>query len=307
MNHALIIKDLYKTYRNGKTALNGLNLEVHEGDFFALLGQNGAGKSTTIGILTSLIRKDSGKVWILGHDIDTEHAQAKALMGIVPQEINFNPFDNILKILIYQAGYYGIRKQDAQERAEYFLNKMQLWSQRKQYIGQLSGGMKRRLLIARSLMNDPNLLILDEPTAGVDIEIRHAIWDFLQELNQAGKTIILTTHYLEEAEHLCRNVAIVHQGKVVMNSSMTHLVCQLEHRHFIFSSVQPLPEILHLQSASYAKVSAIQAEIILYESYTLSAFFAECAEQKIEIRDIQAKFNRLETFFLQTIQPEEVE
>ena len=232
--HALTIKSLKKTYSNGTCALKGIDLKVKDGDFFALLGPNGAGKSTLIGIVCSLITKTSGTVKIFGTDIDKNFALAKSKIGIVPQEVNFSQFETLMEILINQAGFYGISKKEAAERSEYFLNQLKLWDQRYDISRTLSGGMKRRLLIARALIHKPKLLLLDEPTAGVDIEIRQAMWDFLRELNNSGTTIILTTHYLEEAEQMCENVAIIDLGSIIVDTSMRNLLSKRNSESFIF-------------------------------------------------------------------------
>jgi ABC-2 type transport system ATP-binding protein len=224
---ALEVKNLVKTYPRNLRALKGIHLEVPEGDFFALLGPNGAGKSTTIGIISSLVNKTSGSVSVFGHDMDHDLDGAKLCLGVVPQEMNFNPFEKIGQIMINQAGYYGIPRKEATKRTEHYLKKMSLWDKRDLIALRLSGGMKRRLLIARALVNQPRLLILDEPTAGVDIELRHTLWEFLRELNQQGTTIILTTHYLEEAEHLCKNVAIIDHGDIIENANMKTLIARM--------------------------------------------------------------------------------
>ena len=238
--NALSVQQLEKIYPNGVAALKGIDLNVAEGDFFALLGQNGAGKSTTIGIICSLINKTSGKVYVFGHDTDLELAKAKSLIGVVPQEMNFSLFENISQILINQAGYYGIPKKIALTRIERYLKEMGLWDKRDQAAFRLSGGMKRRLMIARALMNEPKLLILDEPTAGVDIELRHTLWKFLSTINQEGTTIILTTHYLEEAEQLCKNVAIIDHGEIIENANMKKLINRLNTQTLVLDIATPV-------------------------------------------------------------------
>lgn len=240
MSKALSINNLCKTYSNGFVALNEISLDVMEGDFFALLGPNGAGKSTTIGIVTSLINKTSGNVSVFGKDIDKDLQTAKGFIGLVPQEFNFNIFEPVIEILVNQAGYYGIERKLAYERAEKYLHELGLWEKRLGPANSLSGGMKRRLMIARALVHEPKLLILDEPTAGVDIEIRHSMWKFLQELNSKGTTIILTTHYLEEAESLCRNIAIIDHGELVANTSMKKLLNQLPTETIVLDLASPV-------------------------------------------------------------------
>ena len=240
MTQALSIQNLSKIYKNGVVALHGIDLTVEQGDFFALLGPNGAGKSTTIGIISSLVNKSVGTVKVFGHDLDTELAAAKACIGLVPQEYNFNQFEPVIEILVNQAGYYGIPRLIANERAELYLNQLGLWDKRRENARDLSGGMKRRLMIARALVHQPRLLILDEPTAGVDIEIRHSMWNFLHEINAAGTTIILTTHYLEEAEQLCRNIAIIDEGRIVENTSMRQLLGRMDMYTLVLDLSKPL-------------------------------------------------------------------
>ncbi|WP_025474707.1 ABC transporter ATP-binding protein, partial [Yersinia pestis] len=245
MTYALEITQLTKTYMGGVQALRGIDLHVEAGDFYALLGPNGAGKSTTIGIISSLVNKTSGKVQVFGYDIDNDIVNAKRQLGLVPQEFNFNPFETVLQIVITQAGYYGVTRRDALARAEKYLSQLDLWSKRDERAIRLSGGMKRRLMIARALMHEPKLLILDEPTAGVDIELRRSMWGFLKELNAQGTTIILTTHYLEEAEMLCRNIGIIQNGELVENTTMKQLLSKLESETFIFDlgAKSPLPKL----------------------------------------------------------------
>jgi ABC-2 type transport system ATP-binding protein len=237
---AIKIQQLAKSYKKGPEALKGIDLDVESGDFFALLGPNGAGKSTTIGIISSLVNKTSGSVEIFGYDLDSDSEKAKACIGLVPQEFNFNQFEPVIEILINQAGFYGISRAKATERAEHYLKKLHLWDKRKSQARELSGGMKRRLMIARALVHDPKLLILDEPTAGVDIEIRRSMWSYLKEINQAGTTIILTTHYLEEAESLCRNIAIIDKGVIVENTSMSAMLRRLNQETFVFDTEEAI-------------------------------------------------------------------
>ncbi len=243
MTAALSIRQLTKTYANGLQALKGIDLEVAEGDFFALLGPNGAGKSTTIGIITSLVNKTSGQVAIFGHDLDRELTAAKSQLGLVPQEFNFNVFEPVVEIVVNQGGYYGIERKVAYARAEQYLKQLGLWEKRHSMARNLSGGMKRRLMIARALVHRPRLLILDEPTAGVDIEIRRSMWEFLKTINQQGTTIILTTHYLEEAENLCRNIAIIDEGRVIENTGMKQLLYQLQMETFVLDLARPLASL----------------------------------------------------------------
>jgi ABC-2 type transport system ATP-binding protein len=243
MTPAIEITSLEKTYKGGFQALKGINLTVEQGDFFALLGPNGAGKSTSIGVITSLVNKTAGKVKVFGHDIVNELELAKSYIGLVPQEFNFNQFEPLINILVNQAGYYGVSRKVALVRAEKYLKQLELWDKRNDAGRMLSGGMKRRLMIARALMHEPKMLILDEPTAGVDIEIRRGMWDFLKRLNKEGITIILTTHYLEEAETLCRNIAIIDGGQIVENTSMKGLLAQLDTETFVFDLVPRIEEI----------------------------------------------------------------
>src|SRR6202166_5033204 len=238
--HALVLRQLTKVYKNGIKALKGIDLQVEEGDFFALLGPNGAGKTTVIGIVTSLVNKTSGTVEVFGHDLDRELEVAKSCIGVVPQEINFNMFETLFTIVVNQAGFYGIPRRLAKQRAERYLKQLQLWDRRNSIARSLSGGMKRRLMIARALMHEPRLLILDEPTAGVDIEIRRSMWEFLRDLNARGTTIILTTHYLEEAENLCRNIAIINGGRIVERDHMANLLLRLHTETFVFNTRNPV-------------------------------------------------------------------
>ena len=240
---ALSIQGLSKIYHNAIVALKGIDLNVAEGDFFALLGPNGAGKSTTIGIIASLINKTAGSVKVFGHSLDSELELAKSCIGIVPQELNFSIFEKLIDVVVYQAGYYGVPRRLAKQRAEMYLKKLDLWDKRDQISMRLSGGMKRRLMIARALVHQPKLLILDEPTAGVDIEIRRSMWEFLQSINQQGITIILTTHYLEEAEYLCKNIAIIDRGRIIENTTMKHLLATLNMETFVFDLKKPLVEL----------------------------------------------------------------
>lgn len=302
MTAALQVKNLTKTYPNGTAALKGIDLTVKEGDFFALLGQNGAGKSTTIGIISSLINKTAGTIHLFGHDMDKERAIAKSLIGVVPQEMNFNIFENLSQILINQAGYYGIPKKFANERMERYLTEMGLWEMRNQPALRLSGGMKRRLLIARALMNEPKLLILDEPTAGVDIELRHMLWHFLAKLNQQGTTIILTTHYLEEAEHLCKHLAIIDQGEIIENANMKSLINRLHMQTFIFDLQQPMTHTLELDGYTYQIIDEMTLEVEIYREQTLNELFHLLTLNNIQVNSMRNKTNRLEQLFIRLVQ-----
>ncbi len=301
MTLALEILSLHKTYQTKSIALKGINLKVIEGDFFGLLGPNGAGKSTIIGIISSLINKTSGTVKIFGIDIDTDFPKAKSFLGVVPQEVNFNIFETPFQILVNQAGYYGIPRKRAFEKAEKYLSQMGLWTKRNDRARNLSGGMKRRLMIARSLVHDPKLLILDEPTAGVDIEIRRSTWDFLRDINREGTTIILTTHYLEEAEDLCQNIAIIDEGRLIENTSKRLLLQKTHTETFILDLEEPrvdLPERLgiaaHLIDKHTLEVSVLNDE-------TLNALYAKLSQHNIRVRSMRAKENRLEQLFVRLI------
>jgi len=298
---ALTVKQLRKIYANGKEALKGINLEVAEGDFFALLGQNGAGKSTTIGIISSLVNKTSGSITVFGYNMDTHWQEAKSLIGVVPQEMNFSLFDKTLQILVHQAGYYGIPANIATQRAEVYLKEMGLWEMRDQPALRLSGGMKRRLLIARALMNHPKLLILDEPTAGVDIELRHTLWGFLKNLNQQGTTIILTTHYLEEAEQLCKNVAIIDRGEIIENANMKFLVNQLEMQTIVLD-IEDLPKhVFQLNGYKYRIVDDTTLEVEIYREQSINDLFQLLTQQNLKVMSMRNKTNRLEELFINLI------
>lgn len=294
---ALEIKQLTKSYRNGFKALHGIDLTVKEGDFYALLGHNGAGKSTTIGIISSLVNKTSGQIKVFGYDLDTQQSELKKQLGVVPQEFNFNNFEKVIDILTNQAGYYGVPRQEALKRAEIWLKKLDLWDKRYQKSMQLSGGMKRRLMIARALMHKPRLLILDEPTAGVDIELRRTMWQFLQELNQQGTTIILTTHYLEEAEMLCRNIGIIQQGRLVVNTSMKSLLSKLETETFILDLAHSVSEV-ELSDYAVKIVDPVTLEVEVHREQGLNGLFLELAKQDITVLSMRNKANRLEELFV---------
>jgi ABC-2 type transport system ATP-binding protein len=293
---ALEIKDLVKQYPTGVQAVKGINLTVEEGDFYALLGHNGAGKSTTIGIISSLINKTSGSVKVFGYDLDSQKTQLKTQIGLVPQEFNFNQFERVIDVLTYQAGFYGVPKSTALERAEYWLKKLELWEKRHHYTRELSGGMKRRVMIARALMHNPKLLILDEPTAGVDIELRRSMWTFLRELNQSGTTIILTTHYLEEAENLCRHIGIIQQGKLIENTSMKTLLAKLETETFLLDLSENRP--LAIESYPYQWHDETTLEVEVKRQQGLNGLFQQLAAQQIEVLSMRNKSNRLEELFL---------
>lgn len=295
---ALEIRQLTKRYNNGVQALKGIDLDVQEGDFFALLGPNGAGKSTTIGILMSLVNKTAGKVRIFGHDIDKEFSKAKTFVGFVPQEFNFNIFEPPLQILIEQAGYYGINYALAKERAEYYLKKLELWEKRSFPSRMLSGGMKRRLMIARALVHEPKLLILDEPTAGVDIEIRRSMWAFLQEINKRGTTIILTTHYLEEAENLCNFIAIIDHGRIIENTSMRNFLDKLHIETFILYLDQPLSSPVILEGFSSRQIDQSTLEVVINKGDVINKIFEQLSKQNIRVKSFRNKSNRLEELFI---------
>jgi len=302
MTTALSIRDLRKVYGNGFEALKGVSFDVQPGDFMALLGPNGAGKSTTLGIVSSLVNKSSGNVTVFGHDLDSDPVGVKSHLGVVPQEFNFNMFEKVEHILITQAGYYGIPAGEAKKRAETYLRQLGLWEKRDVTARMLSGGMKRRLMIARALMHNPKLLILDEPTAGVDIELRRSMWAFLQDLNAQGTTIILTTHYLEEAESLCRNIAIIDHGQIVQNTSTRELLAQLNTETFLLD-VQP-------PQASLPTINGYQArlendhllEVDVEKDQGLNSLFEQLQSQQITVTSMRNKANRLEELFVSLVE-----
>lgn len=300
MTYALEISQLTKQYAGGVQALRGIDLKVSAGDFYALLGPNGAGKSTTIGIISSLVNKTGGKVSVFGYDIDTELVLAKRQLGLVPQEFNFNPFETVLQIVLQQAGYYGVPHKLAQERAKTYLTQLDLWEKRDERAMRLSGGMKRRLMIARALMHQPKLLILDEPTAGVDIELRRSMWGFLKTLNAQGTTIILTTHYLEEAEMLCRNIGIIQHGELVENTSMKELLGKLESETFILDlgSKNPLPQ---LEGYTFRLTDTSTLEVDVRREQGLNGVFAQLNAQGIDVLSMRNKANRLEELFVHLV------
>jgi ABC-2 type transport system ATP-binding protein len=299
--YALEIKTLRKVYKNGFEALKGIDLTVRQGDFFALLGPNGAGKSTTIGIVTGLVNKTGGTVRVFGCDIDRELEAAKSYIGLVPQEINFSQFEAVMEIVVNQAGYYGIDRPLARQRAEKYLKKLGLWNKRQDRSRTLSGGMKRRLMIARALLHEPKLLILDEPTAGVDIELRRSMWEFLKEINAAGTTIILTTHYLEEAEHLCRNIAIIDHGQIIENTSMKYLLAKLNIETFILDLRQPLAQAPAIDGYRLSRVDETTLEVEVSKDLGLNALFRGLSERGIEVVSMRNKANRLEELFIRVL------
>jgi ABC-2 type transport system ATP-binding protein len=295
---ALQITNLKKTYQNGFQALKGIDLEVNEGDFFALLGPNGAGKSTTIGIITSLVNKTAGNVNIFGLDLDSHSVEAKLLIGVAPQEINFSQFENPLEILLNQGGYYGINRKTAYERAEKYLRNMGLWEKRKDPSRTLSGGLKRRLMIARALIHEPKLLILDEPTAGVDVELRRSMWDFLIDINNQGTTIVLTTHYLEEAESLCKNVAIIDKGNIIENTSIKRLLSKLDIETFIFDLKEPHSKTPEIEGYDFRMLDSSTLQADISKQQGLNHLFKQLSSQNIEICSMRNKSNRLEELFI---------
>jgi ABC-2 type transport system ATP-binding protein len=299
---ALSARGLIKTYKNGVQALKGVDLDVEEGDFFALLGPNGAGKTTLIGILTSLVNKSAGKVSVFGYDLDTDIDRAKSCIGIVPQEINFNMFESPETIVVNQAGFYGVERGLARQRAEKYLKQLQLWEKRKSMARSLSGGMKRRLMIARALMHEPKLLILDEPTAGVDIEIRRSMWEFLRQINEQGTTIILTTHYLEEAENLCRNIAIIDGGKIIVRDRMSNLLRKLQSESFLFTLRNPLAVAPELSGFAVKLVDDHTLDIEMTKEQNLNDIFAGLAALGVEVISMRNKVNRLEEMFMRLVE-----
>ncbi|HEY0745975.1 MAG TPA: ABC transporter ATP-binding protein [Steroidobacteraceae bacterium] len=296
--HALVLRQLTKVYKNGIKALKSIDLEVEEGDFFALLGPNGAGKTTAIGITTSLVNKTSGAVEVFGHDIDKELEAAKSCIGLVPQEINFNMFETPFTIVVNQAGFYGIPRPLAKQRAEKYLKQLQLWDRRNSTARALSGGMKRRLMIARALMHEPRLLILDEPTAGVDIEIRRSMWEFLRQINAQGTTIILTTHYLEEAESLCRHIAIIEGGNIIERDSMANVLRKLQTEVFVFNLQDPRSAPPELAGFKAILSDDHTLEIEMSKTQSLNDIFAQLSAQGIVVNSMRNKVNRLEELFM---------
>ncbi|BCG65419.1 MAG: ABC-2 type transport system ATP-binding protein [Methyloprofundus sp.] len=298
---ALSIRNLKKTYANGLTALKGIDLDVEEGDFFALLGPNGAGKSTAIGIISSLVNATSGEVRIFDADLKRKQQLAKSYIGLVPQEINFNQFETVKNIVMNQAGYYGLSRKQALKQTEHCLKLMHLWDKRNSVSRRLSGGMKRRVMIARALVHQPRLLILDEPTAGVDIEIRRSMWETMQRVNEQGTTIILTTHYLEEAENLCRNIAIINHGEIVENTDMQSLLARLNEDHFVCDIKGPLTMAPKIKGYAISLDNAQQLSVSVPSALGLNQLFQGLSEQKIEVVSLKNKSNRLEQLFLDLI------
>jgi ABC-2 type transport system ATP-binding protein len=298
---ALEIKQLHKVYKSGTVALTGIDLEVQQGDFFALLGPNGAGKSTSIGIISSLVNKSSGTVKVFDYDLDTHLEDAKSQLGLVPQEFNFNQFETVLQIVLNQAGYYGVPRSVAIVRTEKYLGQLGLWEKRHARSRELSGGMKRRLMIARALMHEPKLLILDEPTAGVDIELRRSMWEFLKEINQQGVTIILTTHYLEEAESLCRNIAIIDKGQIVENTSMKNLLSKLNKETFLLD-IAPTDAVITLDGYSFRQADSHSLEVDVVKAQGLNGVFSALTAQGIQVLSMRNKANRLEELFVSLVE-----
>jgi ABC-2 type transport system ATP-binding protein len=299
--HALEVSQLEKTYKNGVTALRGIDLTVEEGDFFALLGPNGAGKSTLIGIISSLVNATAGETRVFGISVQKDRSRAMAEIGLVPQEVNFNQFEKPFDIIVNQAGYYGVPRRIARERAEYYLKKLSLWEPAFRMSRTLSGGMKRRLLIARAMVHEPRLLILDEPTAGVDIEIRRSMWKFIQEINEAGTTVILTTHYLEEAENLCRNIAIIDQGEIVEDTSVKKLLGKLDIETFVLDLREPLDKPPVLEGAEIILRDPNTLEASMPKSRSLNRLFRVLEDQGIEVISMRNKTNRLEELFVRLV------
>ncbi len=299
---ALEIKNLYKLYGGGVQALDGISLDVREGDFFGLLGPNGAGKTTTIGIITSLVTKSGGSVKIFGIDIDRDFSSAKRLIGVVPQEYNFSIFEKVQDIVCQQAGYYGIPRHQALQSSEKYLRKLGLWDKRNVAARELSGGMKRRLMIARGLVHEPQLLVLDEPTAGVDVELRRGMWDFLSELNSSGRTIILTTHYLEEAEQLCNQIGIISGGKMLENTGKRDLLRKLDKETFVLDVKDPVELLEPLEPFAFSLVDKTTIEVTLGKEESLNHLFDHLTSQNIVIESMRNKTNRLEELFLEMVE-----
>lgn len=300
--HALEVNHLKKTYSNGVEALKGISLNVKEGDFFALLGPNGAGKSTLIGIVSSLVNASSGEVNVFGTSVQQQRSKAMSHIGLVPQELNFNQFERPLEIIVNQAGYYGIPRAVALQRAEKYLRQLQLWDKHDKASRLLSGGMKRRLMIARAMVNEPRLLILDEPTAGVDIEIRRSMWEFIREINENGTTVILTTHYLEEAEELCRNIAIIDHGEIVQNTDMKSLLATLDIETFVLDVREPLTVPPTIEGMELKLRDETTLEVSLPKQKSLNAMFSALDETGVRVLSMRNKANRLEELFLRLVE-----
>lgn len=301
---ALVIEDLTKVYGNGFEALKGITLEVEDGDFFALLGPNGAGKSTVLGIVSGLVQKTAGRASVMGHDVNGDTFNARRSLGVVPQEFNFNQFEKVFDIVVTQAGYFGMRIAEAKESAEKLLKALDLWDKRDTPSRMLSGGMKRRLMIARALVHGPKVLILDEPTAGVDIELRRSMWDFMKELNRQGTTIILTTHYLEEAEQLCRNIAIINKGEIIKSTSMRSLLSQLTTETFVFDICAPVAENFSLENFESKVISEETIEVTVDKGQSINRIFSMLTEKGVEVRSMRSKSNRLEELFVDLVKEE---
>jgi ABC-2 type transport system ATP-binding protein len=300
--HALEVNNLKKTYANGVEALKGISLNVQEGDFFALLGPNGAGKSTLIGIISSLVNASSGEVKVFGTSVQQQRSKAMSFIGLVPQELNFNQFEKPLEIIVNQAGYYGIGRKVALERAEKYLRQLQLWDKHDKPSRALSGGMKRRLMIARAMVNEPRLLILDEPTAGVDIEIRRSMWEFIRAINESGTTVILTTHYLEEAEELCRNIAIIDHGEIIKNTNMKTLLGTLDVETFVLDTRQPLSQPPVIEGMELVLRDEFTLEASLPKKKSLNALFSSLDSSGVQVLSMRNKANRLEELFLRMVE-----
>ena len=296
--YALEIDKLSKTYSNGVRALNGVSMNVEEGDFFALLGPNGAGKSTLIGIISSLVNATSGEARVFGISVQKQRSKAMSNIGLVPQELNFNQFEQPLNIVVNQAGYYGIPRRIALQRAERYLKQLDLWDKRETFSRTLSGGMKRRLMIARAMVHEPKLLILDEPTAGVDIEIRRSMWEFIKEINESGTTVILTTHYLEEAEQLCRNIAIIDKGDIIENTAMKTLLAKLDNETFILDLREPLNAAPQVEGIQLSLRDELTLEASLPRAKSLNKLFADLDQRNIHVLSMRNKANRLEEMFM---------
>ena len=305
MTYALEISDLKKTYPGGTEALKGISLTVKEGDFYALLGPNGAGKSSTIGIIGSLVTKTSGMVKIFGIDVDKDMAEAKTMLGVVSQEINFSQFEKVMDIVVTQAGFYGIPKSEAMPKVENILKRLSLWDKRNNQARTLSGGYKRRLMIAKALVHNPKLLILDEPTAGVDIELRREMWTFLKEINKNGTTIILTTHYLEEAEQLCRNIGIIDQGTMVADTSMKDLLGTLNVQGFVFDLIEPLEEAPLIEGFPLKLEDSLTLVAAVNKDRSINALFSEFSKLNIKIKSMRNESNRLEELFIEMVNSNE--
>ena len=301
MTAALSIKNLKKTYKDGFVALKGIDLEVEKGDFFALLGPNGAGKSTAIGIITSLVNKTSGSVKIFGHDTDEDFSAAKRHIGLVPQEFNFSMFEPVEEIVTNQAGYYGMSKQKARKQGEKYLKLLELWGKRRSEARKVSGGMKRRMMIARAMVHEPDMLILDEPTAGVDIEIRRSMWNFLRDINEKGTTIILTTHYLEEAENLCKKIAIIDKGRIIENTSMKSLLASIHLETFVLDIKEPLRQAPKIDGVDVALRDELTLELTINRKTDLNQAFTQLTHANIHVTSMRNKSNRLEELFIHRI------